>query len=247
MKWTIWIFALMLTLNINAQSNITIQTALGAISAIYPNFPKSDKSTFSVAVQLNKQWRGNKSWHSYYRYPTLGLGIYYLESGSGALGQSVALCPQLGFKQSINGKLSLFENGGLGLAMFNKPYNEINNPQNIAVGSKLTAFATAQIGFIYQYNSKLNILAFGGLMHYSNAHVQLPNVGLNVFNGGIGVKYFFKNNSSLLPDTTKHFDKKWHFNLKVALGINEQGSSIIAVNGPKYPIYIASVFLARKF
>jgi hypothetical protein len=246
MKWLAFLLSLVLAKLTFAQSNFNLQASLGTISKIYPQFPKSENNSYTLSIQYNKQLTGTKSWHQNYKYPTKGIGVYFLQTGSNVLGINVAVSPQLGFKQKLTHQLSLFENVGLGLSYANNPFDELTNPKNIAIGSTLSAFAVAQIGIEYDLKRRYSLNLFTGVMHYSNAHVQLPNVGLNVFNVGMGIKYKIKPHQHVKLDTLQQFDNRWHLNVKLAMGINEQGSSIIAVNGPKYPIYIASVFVARK-
>jgi hypothetical protein len=72
-------------------------------------------------------------------------------------------------------------------------------------------------------------------------------VGLNTNAIGVGVRYAFSKKTAPVSLPSKpEYSNKLHFNINLGLGINEQGSSTIAVNGSKYPIYIASLFFTRK-
>lgn len=220
----------------------------GKVVANYPTFPKIDNPAFLISGYAGKSLTGNKDWHRYYNFPDLGFKLTYGGFGNTAvLGKMIALNPQLIFTQKLSKSFSISEDVGLGLSYFTTHYNEATNPENIAIGSHLTAFAMLGIKLNYAVSPKLIAAISINILHSSNSHVALPNVGLNTNTIGIGVKYLFTDKAASIVQPEKPvYSKKFHLNIQAGLGINEQGSSTVAVNGPKYPIYIASLFLSKK-
>jgi hypothetical protein len=69
-------------------------------------------------------------------------------------------------------------------------------------------------------------------------------MNMPVLSGGIRFKLSEQQNNQV--DSVSHsLNKKIQFNVRVALGVNEQGSSTAPVNGPKYPIFLTSAFLSK--
>lgn len=220
----------------------------GKVISNYPTFPKIEKPSVLISGYAGKLLNGSKDWHRYYNFPDLGVKVTYSGFGDNVvLGKMVAVNPQLIFTQNIYKSFSISEEVGIGFSYFTTHYNEATNPENIAIGSHLTAFAALGLKVNYRITDALSTCVSFNILHSSNSHVALPNVGLNTDAIGIGMRYTFSKkmapvNLPLKPE----YSKKLHLNINIGLGINEQGSSTIAVNGPKYPIYIASLFFTKK-
>lgn len=227
---------------------VGIDFLFGKVISNYPTFPNIEKPSVLISGYAGKSLSGNKEWHRYYNFPELGVKVTYGGFGDNAvLGKMLAVNPQLIFTQKISKSFLISEEVGLGFSYFSTHYNEASNPQNIAIGSHLTAFAALGLKINYRITEALSTSVSFNILHSSNSHVALPNVGLNTDAIAVGVRYSFS--KKILPvnlPAKPAYSKKLHFNINLGLGINEQGSSTIAVNGPKYPIYIASLFFTKK-
>ena len=249
-------FSLTLFLFLSLIENVAAQSIdyagfdflVGKVISNYPAFPDIKNPSVFISGYAGKSLNGTKDWHRYYNFPDLGIKITYGGFGDKAiLGKMFAVNPQLIFSQKLNNKLFVSEEVGLGLSYFTTHYNEATNPQNIAIGSHLTAFAALGLKLNYKITETLAASVSFNILHSSNSHVALPNVGLNTLAAGVGIRYLFAKKTVPVSLPLKPaFSKKIHLNINIGLGINEQGSSTIAVNGPKYPIYIASLFFTKK-
>ncbi len=220
----------------------------GKVVQNYPEFPDRDRS-----VLMNLSWyqklNGKKLWHRYYHHPDFTVQGWYGNMGNDtALGNIAGLTAGFRFSQSLSNRFSISEQAMFGAAYFNQPYDEKTNPENIVIGSSITPLASARLSLEYHISPFVSVLANVGILHASNGHYQLPNLGANLPVVGIGIKYK-PVPASLIQDVEQDpvLNKKIHFASRLALGFNEQGSSTGPVNGPKYPIYLASFFIHKNY
>jgi len=226
--------------------SIEYHVLCGKIVKNYVDFPKYDISLLT-GINLVKQTRGEKLWHSYYNFPRAGLMLLYGYNGNNRVfGKSISLIPNITFDykyRKVNANITV----GLGLAYFNKPYNRISNPENVVIGSKITNSTYAAITFNREITKKIDINAGLGILHFSNGHYKLPNVGMNVPFVNLGLIYAFKSKS-----TAKEFKKctdyykKWVANVRLSLGIHEFGYATKPTGGPKYPVYNAALYASKR-
>ena len=219
----------------------------GKVISNYPSFPEVNNAALLVRLRAGKLLDGGRPWHRYYNYPEMGINLVAGNLGESELfGTLIGASPEMILTQPLNKKLSISECAGLGISYYTKKYDEEKNPDNIAIGSHFTAFGSASLRFNYLINSSLQFSMALSVLHSSNSHIALPNVGLNLPAIGFGINYRFIENKATSIVEKPSFNRKLHFNIKAGLGINEQGSSTAPVNGPKYPIYIASFFVTKK-
>jgi len=232
-------------------SEMTIEAGMLAGSAIrnFPEFPPLHGPATLAYIKYSTKLEGSAAWHKYYRYPFLGFKVV-----GGSLGNNAVLGHLIGgtadFRIPGNEKKKIkFEPVlGMGASWFSKPYNETTNPDNFVIGSAITFFATAAAELSYKANKSWDVVLSVNVLHASNAHFQLPNVGLNLPAVGLGFRYRFCQKTDTVPAllTTSETDSKPHLNLRFSIGFNEQGDSQGPVNGPKYPIFLGSVFASKK-
>lgn len=227
----------------------SVDVLTGKIISNHPAFPDVENAALLFRFRAGMQLTGYKDWHRYYNYPGFGINAVTGSLGSKSIfGNIFGIMPEMTLKQQLKGKFSLNEGIALGVAYFNKKYDEGTNPANIAIGSHFTAFASATFRLNYEMNERWMISLSGNVLHGSNLHLALPNLGVNLPAIGAGVQYALPGLKHTVADKVRPaFDKKIHFNIKAGLGINEQGSSTAPTNGPKYPIYMAALSVAKKY
>lgn len=231
--------------------NLYIEQALNAGMVIknYPTFPETG---ISQLYEFNLGWQttGTHFYEEFYRYPDVGLK--FTTGGFGnemVLGKVFCLMPEIGFYSSKPRKIIYFSRLGLGAAYFNKPFHLITNPENILIGSRLTAAAFGSVGIEFKWVKNLFLNFSISSYHFSNSHYQLPNVGLNVVGLRGGLKYY-PNERKKKPISNSNLaglDRAIHYNVKLSLGINEYGGTLGPTGGPKYPIYSGSFFLTKHY
>jgi hypothetical protein len=217
---------------------------LGYLPKTYPVAPPSNyTSLFSLGLMW--QFNGKDNWHHYYHYPKGGVELFYSNfHNPSELGYNVGFVPSL----EINGKnlrKKWRAKFGLGIAYFNKPFNPVSNPNNYYIGSHITNMTT--ISFLREHALKKSLsFTYGAtLIHCSNGHVELPNVGMNmvVLNAGIRLnKTIARNQVAISPQKNK-----LTYVLKFGLGVHQFGATEKAVGGPTYPSYHLSGWVSKPF
>lgn len=215
---------------------------VGKIVKNYPQFPKRDISFLST-LRFGNKLNGNKYWHRNYFYPDASFKLLLGTLGNkNVLGNLTGLQYELSFEQKLNDKLYLIESPALGISFFNKPYDEIKNPLNNTVGSRLTFLASASFQLRYYFNYRWSGNMEATILHSSNSHFKLPNVGINLPMIGLGVRYHIDPIvMKFTGQDSVYIDKRIRPCVRISIAHNEQGGSTGPVNGPTYRIYLAAI------
>lgn len=146
----------------------------------------------SLGLELRylDQASGEKDWHRGFKFPRQGLGVLLLDLGNyDLLGYGIGFSYFLGFPMIRRDHFSLNYEIGIGPGIVTKPYTDDDNYKNPAIGSYLNIYASTALKASYRIGDKLSINASAGFVHFSNAHINLPNMGINYPLLGFGVTY----------------------------------------------------------
>jgi hypothetical protein len=219
-----------------------LQLYLGYIPKTYPIAPQSRYATLA-SISLLWQFNGRDQWHQHYHYPKGGLELFYGSFDNPAeLGYSIGLVPtfEIGSKKSDKKWRARF---GLGAAYFSKKYDAVSNTQNYYIGAHFTNMTT--IGFLVQnkMSSDYTVDYGASLVHYSDGHTALPNVGLNL------LMFQARITRSSATAKMKHKIEKQSnqlsYAVKAGLGKHQFGATEKAVGGPTYPSYHLSSWVSK--
>lgn len=118
-----------------------------------------------------------------------GIGVSYHTFFSPAeLGNPVSVYAFQGSRiAQLSPRLSLDYEWNFGASFGWKKYDELSNPQNVLIGSKINAYIN--LGFLlnWQVHRYWKLTAGVDLTHFSNGNTHYPNGGLNVIGGRIGI------------------------------------------------------------
>lgn len=133
-----------------------------------------------------------------YRDAYQGIGIGWNEFNP-QLGNPVSVFLLQGARiASLSNRLALNYEWNLGLTFGWKPYDEIDNPDNKLIGSRVTAYIGFDL-YLRWIASRHVDLNFGlNVTHYSNGNTQFPNLGLNTAALRIGAAYYINRHSPRL-------------------------------------------------
>ena len=217
----------------------------------FPNFPEIDRAYY-YELNIVRQTFGRKPWNKWYKYPEQGLSIIYGDLGNkDILGQSFAIMPNFTFHLMEHEKWDFeFKLGG-GVSYFNNPYNAISNPDNLIVGSKFTSVFFAGLNMERKFSDHFGMKLGGSILHNSNGHITLPNVGVNIPMISVGVSVLPRGEPEIVdPDVEipeNWENDKWKLNARIGWGIQEFGSFDSPTDGPIYPVYTASVYASKIY
>ena len=160
------------------------------MSADMPSAPTG--LMFGVEFPSSQQ----RPWQQYLLNPTVGLGMTYLNLGSERFGHTVALYPYILLNcvrtQHFEMKVKLA--AGLGVVNEHWYTQEDQNTDhyyeattNAIFGCYLNAYLNAGLNLNFPITRNFAINGEFGFIHMSNGRVCMPNVGANIFYGGIGL------------------------------------------------------------
>ena len=224
------------------QSFIQFEYQIGHVAPNYRNFPKS---SILNAVQLNfaKFYsEQDQDWKNYFDHPLLGVSIGITDFGQAKLfGQQIYLTPFFSLKTGDHPFKNMWFRFGLGPAIHTRKYS-ISNVENVSIGSTLNWAFTASL-HKYILSKKNFALQLGiSYLHASNAHVQLPNYGLN--SGVVSLIYQTKGiqqwTQSSMP--AYQFPRTNYFiHISQGLGLHELGGTERPIGGKKFSIHSVSI------
>ena len=228
---------------------VEVQYSAGKLAPVYRNFPKSVLVN-TVELHLGYQTFGKERWNKLFNYPRLGLSLIYQDLGNkNVLGQQFSIVPTVYFStaKKENAKFYAEVRYGLGLACFTTPYDSISNKDNEGAGSTFTWQYTIGVNAHWNVSKKASIQLGAVWYHASNAHTQLPNVGVNNFAVYFGLlAYPFGRLKRTHENDSLSIDKKWHLNLRFGSGWQEMGGAFGPIGGKKYPVYTGAIYTSRR-
>lgn len=207
------------------------------IGYLVPAYPDAPKSNYSLLNSIGFQWQtqGKDLWHQLYRFPKQGFEIFYSTFNNATqLGYNIGIVPSLEWHGKKPGKNWRFK-FGLGISYFNKPFDLVSNPKNFYIGRHFANMSVTSIFWTKRLNKGLALTYGISSIHCSNGHTALPNAGMNIFCGHLGLRFEKKR------DFTKaHIPSVPQENtivVKAGIGFHEFGSTTKAIGGPRYPSY----------
>lgn len=146
------------------------------------------------ALELRVGWQsyGDEDFHQKLNYPTYGIGAYTSWFHSEGIGNPSALFgfidfPFLRRENSSRMNASL----GVGLSYAFNHYDATENPENIAIGSKVNVYFSLGLNYQWNISEKWAIKPGLNFSHFSNSSTMVPNLGLNMIDASVGVQYRF--------------------------------------------------------
>lgn len=214
----------------------------------YPTFPERLNNPYIIAFHIGKRLNGTQFWHRYYRYPVFSFQAGYCKLGNDkVLGDTYFLVPELSFSQKTGSRFNVEERLGLGLACFTKPFDPFTNETNTLTGSRITFMPAASLSIGYLVSKSISVSANLNIHHGSNSHFKLPNLGANIPSVGIGIKYSAQRAEQDRINDAFVTDKRFHFNLRTAVGINQRGGTTDYVGDKHYGIYLLQAYVSRNY
>ena len=181
-------------------------------------------SSYYNGLEIRYGWQKrdpNGIYNRLYRYPTIGAGWYASTFHNDDVGKPNAVFfyfnVPLTFQRTR--KLTVSYTGAFGISYNFNPYDSINNPSNIFIGTYRNCYSHLGFNLEYHFAPKFIVMASAGFKHFSNGSFKKPNYGINLFPVAIGLRYKFSNYSHEEQDfPVTPFIKHNQFNVKIAAG-----------------------------
>ena len=199
----------------------------------------------NLPIQTYRPWGFDaflerRAWQSQHRQASWGFDLRYHYFGQNEyLGWALGFTPYASFRFGMRPKTYFYVKLGLGFGWLNRPFHPNDNPQNVAIGSRLNNNTSLALGYDWQFLPQWALrsqLSFG---HFSNAASQQPNLGLNTVLLQLGLHRHIGQNPSSENQTYPPLANprpKHQWALSGGLGFRERATHY----GPKYLIYYLS-------
>ncbi len=215
---------------------IQVVKGVGHILDIYPNFPETQTS-FTAQIDWLASNRGYADEKAYLK-PEYGLSLNYgILDNDAILGRFIGLQGNFQTYHAINEKTEWTIGFAFGGAYFTESYDYLNNPENVMTGSNLSFLATGNMGLRHAVSNNLDAVINAKFHHTSNAHLVLPNVGMNMLLLEAGISYTLrdmptkKDSIEVAPTLPA---KRFRSYARIFYGVNELGETTRPTNGPRY-------------
>ena len=221
-------------------ASFAIEQHLGKLIKIHSLFPDHDIS-YTQRIGYNLATNPDSSWNYLHGRALTGFSFSHSTFGNDLiLGRAVSLTYQVYLHRPISRNIRLFVMPSGGLSWFNKPYDIVENPSNLVIGSSFTGIGTIQTGMDFRMHDSWQLRLGGSFYHYSNSHVAVPNIGANVFSGFLGLRYA----PNGLPESLTKAERiakrqqptNWRPMVRVRLGLHEFPGTITPRDGPLYKV-----------
>jgi len=210
---------------------------------------KGPVPALSSGAEINFLQRtyGRKPWHIRRGFPVLGFGIAYTNYGIDSIyGKCISIYPNVQFTLARRGRLEWTIRTGFGGGFVTRHYERVPrwDTLNNAVGSHLNNFTIFVTDLRYRASDRLELQLGANFTHISNAAFRQPNLGVNMYGGHVGIRYYpvtarVKHSEEVPPK----LPNRWLAQAKLGLTATESGLA----DGPLYPVYLASAYASRRW
>jgi len=194
------IFFIIFHINSRAQQPNLFFDFTGGAGRLMPHYQSMNNLAGPVSflnARIGLKTLGHKEWQRIYNYPEIGIGLSHNSLTQNFLGNPTAAYSFMNLPLWPLAKLKLNLGMHLGLAWGFNPYSE-QNLENIAIGSKCTAYASINLNTAIRIGQNFELLLSAGGYHYSNGNTNKPNKGINQLGAETGLRYSLSKSSTEL-------------------------------------------------
>jgi hypothetical protein len=239
------------TLQVSAQKSRSSYLDINAFYGVAIEHDKSLKTAiqgnpYGFIIAYNIKNKAKKDWSKYFNYPDFGFSALYENTNSNILGNLFGLYTHYNFylnDRNLDHQLQL--RIAFGLVHISKPFHHLDNPDNLAFGSKFAGSAYLKLDYHHYFLKKTLSFNTGlSLIHYSNAGIKSPNLGLNTLAVTLGVNYNLNTEKTVFPkaEKTPKTTSKLRYNVIFRTGINESD----VIGSGTFPFYVGTISIEKK-
>lgn len=203
--------------------------------------------TTGLDINLLQHTYGRKEWEQRRNYPTIGLGVTYINYGIESIyGQCFGLYPNITLPLIRRKNLEWTLRLGDGIGYVTKRFQRITPVDTInkAIGSHINDFAMVVTDLRYKINRHWEVQSGLNVTHISNGSYSKPNLGINMVGAHLGVRYFPINSMpGHISRDLKPLKNRWLAQVRLSTAV----VSSYVPDGPRYPVYIASGYVSRRW
>ena len=194
-----------------------------------------DKPVTGTEISVEFQTMGEYPWQQFQGFPSIGVGAVWLNLGNPEkLGNAFAIYPYISYPLLHTKYFNLKIKGGMGASYLTKTYYNTNTDSlgntypslantNGAIGSHLNIYFSGGGSLEIPITRGWSLTTEYTWNHMSNGSAAVPNSGLNLLNGFIGLKYFpnYKKFSAPVRQKLNNLPRKYSVELIAAGGFRQ--------------------------
>jgi hypothetical protein len=164
----------------------------GTVSAYASDAYLNGTRVLGGDLWFGKQTTGQKQWEQWVNYPSYGVMLRFGAFNNPMLDYKIAVLGYLNGHIIRRPVFSLHYELGGGVVFFPHPYDSATNPHNRFIGSLATVHFNMGISANFKIAKQLDLKTMIVFSHSSNGAMRLPNLGVNMVSGEVGLRYYVK-------------------------------------------------------
>lgn len=144
---------------------------------------------YSIQAKIYQNLTETENWQNPFSATKFGYSFTYMHTTNAITGNlwgvNMFLEPVI-FRFD---RLFFYSHLGAGIAYASEKFDKERNPTNYMISTDLSFFFNARFQLEYQINKDFSFGLNAGFSHCSNAALNLPNLGINIFNYGFNLGY----------------------------------------------------------
>ena len=199
-------------------------------------------------INYFKKTLGEKPWHKGMNFPEIGASFTFIHFGDNQVfGDAIALMAYAKFFMVRSKVVDFYTRIGGGYGILTRKYDPATNPKDELVSTTINLAVQLRFGLDWKINEYVQIVTAGSFNHFSNAGMKLPNYGINIPTGTIGIKVTPKPQELSYNCERKKDFKKNEIIWKYSIGIQQLHSISYYTRVPtrQYPVPSGMIAYAR--
>ena len=211
-----------------------------------PVIPKQ----LSQGFELNyfRRTLGEKNWHKGMNYPEIGVALTFYHFGDNPVyGDAISVMGYAKFYMVRSKVVNFYMRIGGGYGVVTRQYNAVKDSTNKVISTPVNFAVQLRLGLDWKINQWVQITTAVSFNHFSNAGMKLPNYGINIPGGTIGIRVFPQPKELRYNCAHDNNFKKNEILWKVSVGIQQLHYFVYNISPSTriYPVPAATIAYAR--
>lgn len=199
-------------------SGIQINHHYGKIVPHHKNLQQLE--SFYNMYDFRLFWRTNGSdWRDVlYKYPIYGMGVSFMDIRNKSIGNPMNIYGYVDFPLTKYGKYRVGMEFNIGVSLGYNGFHPKNNPENRAISSDINCYVSLALPIRIELSKRMDFSFAPAIYHSSNGGSKVPNTGLNMVGGSVGMLLYFEEKERLLMYSRPKINSRTYFDFYAASG-----------------------------
>lgn len=202
------------------------------------------KNPFAFQLNIIKQTFGQKNWHQRRNFPLIGMGVMYINYDNPEVyGSAFGVYPMVQIPLFRYHQFEWTFNAGMGVSYVTKHYDR-QNTKNVFIGGNWNNISPFRTDIRWRIDKNWDVQAGINFVHVSNAALQQPNLGINMWGGHIGLRFFpVTSQPEIVVKDLKPLKNRWLISARYSMAFIERGFA----DGPMFPVYMGAIYASKRY